>query len=177
MTLQTKHWVAGLIGISGIALGTLVPGGPIETRSFAHINPLALGVFNTFLTTLVIGSLPFISFVLRSQRWAMIAAAGFGLSYLGVYGLDLAKIFPVSPDAMPPALLVIEVLGTILSLPLIILSVQALQEMNQPALAATPFPASNPAPIAQTPQSISVIGLVLVALGIITFATRSAMGL
>lgn len=177
MTLQIKHWVAGLLGISGIALGTLVPGGPIETRSFAHINPLALGTFNTFLTTLVISSLPLIYFVLQSRRWAMILAAGFGVSYLGVYGLDLVKIFPVSPDAMPPTLLAIEVLGTMLSLPLIALSVQALQEPNQPILAATPFPASNHAPIVRAPQLISVISLVLVALGIITFATRAAMGL
>ena len=177
MTLQIKHWVAGLIGISGMALGALVPGGPIETRSFAHINPLTLGVFNTFLTTLVIGSLPLIYFVLRSKRWAMITATGFGVSYLGVYGLDLVKLFPVSPDAMPPALLAIEVLGAILSLPLITLSVQAFQELNQPALAATPLPASGPAPMAQTQQFVSVVGLGLVAIGIIAFATRSAMGL
>ncbi len=177
MTLQIKHWVAGLVGISGIALGTLVPGGPIETRSFGHMNPLTLGVFNTFLTTLVLGSLLLVYFVLQSKRWAMIAATGFGLSFLGVYGLDLVKIFPVSPDAMPPALLTIEVLGTILSLPLIALSVQASQELNQPAHAATPIPASSPAQIAQTPQLIFIVGLVLVAIGIITFATRSAMGL
>ncbi len=177
MTLQIKHWVAGLVGISGIALGTLVPGGPIETRSFAHIDPLTLGVFNTFLTTLVIGSLPLVYFVLQSKRWAMLTAVGFGVSYLGVYGLDLVKIFPVSPDAMPPALLAIEVLGTILSLPLMVVSVQALQETNQQVAVATPSSTASYAPIAQTPQIMSVIGLVLVALGIIIFATRAAMGL
>ncbi|MBP0013801.1 MAG: hypothetical protein J7545_06810 [Roseofilum sp. SBFL] len=83
MTLQSKHWVAGLLGISGIALGTLVPGGPIETRSFDHMSPLTLGVFNTFFTTLVLGSLLLVYFTLRSRRWAMITAAVCGLSYLG----------------------------------------------------------------------------------------------
>ncbi len=177
MTLQSKNWVAVLVGVSGIALGTLVPGGPIETRSFAHIDPLTLGVFNTFLTTLVMGSLPLIYFVLQSKRWAMFTAVGFGVSYLGVYGLDLVKLFPVSPDAMPPALLAIEVLGTILSLPLVVLSIQALQETTQQVTVATPSSTTSYAPIAQISQLISTIGLVLVALGIIIFATRSAMGL
>ncbi|MEO0886325.1 MAG: hypothetical protein AAFY54_10350, partial [Cyanobacteria bacterium J06648_10] len=111
MTLRIQHWVAGLLGISGIALFTLVPGGPIETRSFAHINSITLGAFNTFLTTLVLGSLLLVYFVLRAHRWAMMGAAISGLSFLAVYGLDLVKIFPVSPDAMPPALFAVEVLG------------------------------------------------------------------
>ena len=34
MTLRTHHWIAIVLGFSGIALGVLVPGGPIETRSF-----------------------------------------------------------------------------------------------------------------------------------------------
>ena len=177
MTLRIKHWVAGLIGISGIALESLVPGGPIETRSFGHMDPLTLATFNTFLTTLVLGSLLLVYFVLQSKRWATIAAAGCGLSYLGVYGLDLVKIFPVSPDAMPPALLAIEVLGTVLSLPLMVLSVQAWQRLDRQYLAARPFAASNDNPMIQVNQPILISGLALIGLGIVTFATRSAMGL
>ncbi|MEO0435044.1 MAG: hypothetical protein AAF151_25500 [Cyanobacteria bacterium J06656_5] len=177
MTLQIKHYVAGLLGISGIALGTLVPGGPIETRSFVHINLLTLGVFNTFLTTLVLGSLLLIYFVLQSKPWAMLTAAGIGVSYLGVYGLDLAKIFPVSPDAMPPALLAIEVVGTILSFPLIALSIQALQAYKQRTFATIPFPYPNNPHRLQLPKIILAISLGIAALTIITFATSSAMGL
>lgn len=177
MMLRIKHWVAALLGISGIALGTLVPGGPIETRSFIHIDLLTLGVFNTFLTTLVLGSLLLIYFVLQSQRWAMLAAAGFGLSYLGVYGLDLAKIFPVSPDAMPPALLAIEVLGTVLSFPLMLLSIQAMQASRPRTFANAPFPHPDNSDRFQLPHIVIAIGLGMVALGIITFATSSAMGL
>ena len=177
MTFQIKHYVAGLLGISGIALGTLVPGGPIETRSFAHINPLTLAVFNTFLTTLVIGSLPLVYSVLQSKRWAMITAAGFGMSYFGVYSLDLVKIFPVSPDAMPPALLAIEVLGTILSFPLIALSIQALQASRQRTFANVAFSYPENSRRFQLSQIVIAIGLAVIALGIITFATSSAMGL
>lgn len=33
VTLQIQHWVVGLLEISGITLGILIPGGPIKTRS------------------------------------------------------------------------------------------------------------------------------------------------
>ncbi|MEL6489384.1 MAG: hypothetical protein AAFQ95_05425 [Cyanobacteria bacterium J06621_3] len=177
MTLRIQHWVAGLLGISGIALFTLVPGGPIETRSFAHINSITLGAFNTFLTTLVLGSLLLVYFVLRAHRWAMMGAAISGLSFLAVYGLDLVKIFPVSPDAMPPALFAVEVLGTILSFPLIALSVKALQAQGQDQLVTVPAIAADDNSTVQTPQILMVIALTVVALGIIAFATKSAMGL
>jgi len=177
MAVQSKHWIAGLLGISGIALGALVPGGPIETRSFVHMHPFTLGMFNTFLTTLVLGSLLLIYFVLRSQRWAMPTAAGVGLSYLGVYGLDLVKIFPVSPDAMPPALLMIEVLGTVLSFPLMLLSIQATQSSGQRIVAEAPFSLSSHSHRFRLLQIVISMSLGLVALVIITFATSSAMGL
>jgi hypothetical protein len=176
MTLHIKYWVASLLGFSGLALSLLVPGGPVETRSFGHINPLTLGIFNTFLTTLGLGSLLLIYFVLKSERWAMFAAAVCGLSYLGVYGLDLAQIFPVSPDVMPSALLAIEVLGTLISFPLMALSIQALRGLNPKMSAASSFTSTDTRLSWKTPQALMVISLGMIALGIIAFATRSAMG-
>ncbi|MEM9542720.1 MAG: hypothetical protein AAGA60_24915 [Cyanobacteria bacterium P01_E01_bin.42] len=176
MKLQMKHWLAGLLGISGIALSSLVPGGPIETRSFSHIDPVILGAFNTFLTTLCLGSLLLIYFVLKSDRWAMFAAAVCGLSFLGVYGLDLAEIFPVSPDGMPIALLAIEVLGTILALPLMVLSMQGISTLK-PTTADAPILQAESLPLLQTPRMVIAIGIAIVGLGIIVFATYSAMGL
>lgn len=174
---QLHYWVAGLLGSSGIALSSLVPGGPIETRSFAHINPLTLGLFNTFLTTLALGSLLLIYFVLKSERWAMIAAAVCGLSFLGVYGLDLAQIFPVSPDAMPPALLAIEIIGTLLSLPLILLAIQALPASGKSQMVSASALHTHANSAAQPSHMTALLGLSIVALSIIVFATRSAMGL
>jgi hypothetical protein len=176
MTLHTKHWVAGLLGFSGLALSLLVPGGPIETRSFSHINSLTLGAFNTFLTVLGLGSLLLIYFVLRSERWAIFVAAVCGLSYLGVYGLDLAQVFPVSPDAMPPALFAIEVLGTVISFPLIALSIQALRGLN-PKMSVASSPSTDLSLSWKMLQALMVISLGMIALGIMAFATRSAMGL
>ncbi|MEM9121547.1 MAG: hypothetical protein AAGD09_27285 [Cyanobacteria bacterium P01_F01_bin.56] len=171
-----NYWTAALLGLSGMALSTLVPGGPIETRSFAHINPFTLGAFNTFLTTLCIGSLLLVYFVWQAERWAIIAAACFGLSYLGVYSLDLAQIFPVSPDAMPPALLIIEVWGAIAAVPLTLMAMQALRAANHETPATAP-----PVHLKTSPFSListtTIIGVILIGLGIIVFATRSAMGI
>ena len=171
-----NYWTAILLSASGIALSTLVPGGPIETRSFAHINPFTLGAFNTFLTTLCIGSLLLVYFVWKAERWAIIAAACFGLSYLGVYGLDLAHLFPVSPDAMPPALLIIEVLGAIAAVPLTLLAMQALRVSGPEQMAAAP-PAQLQTLTFNPTSMTTIIGIILIGLGVIVFATRSAMGI
>ncbi|AFY37826.1 hypothetical protein Lepto7376_1483 [[Leptolyngbya] sp. PCC 7376] len=176
-TFSTKYSVAGLLGISGLALSSLVPGGPIETRSFAHINPVTLGVFNTFLTTLTLGSLILVYFVLKSERWAMLGAALCGLSFFGVYVADLAVIFPVSPDAMPPALLTIEILGTILSLPLMFFAVQAWRALNQPAFVGAHTPQTHTAQTTQPWQLVLGFAVSVIGLGIIIFATHAAMGL
>ena len=177
MKLQIKDWVATCLGISAISLIILVPGGPIETRSFSHINPLILGSFNTFLTTLGLGSLLLIYFVLKSERWAMGFSALCGLSYLGVYVLDLAHIFPLSPDAMPLALLTIEIFGSILSVPLMVVSIQALQGLRQPKLANASLNHADHFPLIQIPTIVITIALGMIGIGIIVFATYSAMGL
>ena len=115
-------------------------------------------------------------FVLKSERWAIIGAAVCGLSFLGVYGLDLARIFPVSPDAMPPALLAIEILGTIVSFPLMGLTIQALRGEGKQQLVATSSTQARTLTF-DLPQRFTVLGITLIGLAIIAFATRSAMGL
>jgi len=177
MTLQIKHGVAGLLGFSGFALSLLAPSGPIATRSFAHIDPLTLGIFNTFLTTLGLGSLLLIYFVLKSERWAMLAAAVCGLSCLGVYSLDLAQMFPLSPDAMHPALSAIEVLGTVISFPLMALAMQAWQGLKTSTPVASSFAHTDTRLSWKTSPVFMVMSLGMMALGIIAFATRSTMGL
>lgn len=178
MTRLTHYWTAGLLGFSGLALSVLVPGGPIETRSFAHIEPLTLGLFNTFLTTLAMGSLLLVYFILKAERWAIALAAFCGLAYLGVYGLDLAYIFPVSPDAMPSALWAIEVVGMVVAVPLIGLAFRALRELDKTSstVAQSPILKTAIATFSST-QLVITISLMGMGLGIIAFATRSAMGL
>jgi hypothetical protein len=176
MTRNTNYWVATLLGLSGVALSILVPGGPVENRSFAHMNPILLGAFNTFLTILGMGSLLLVYFVFKSERWAMIASGGCGLAYFGVYGLDLAHVFPVSPDAMPPVLLIIEVFGALISLPLMVLAMQGWQWHSETQAALAPPSQAGHTRFVQVPPVIIVMGMTLIGLGIIVFATRSAMG-
>ena len=174
-TKSLKYGVPALLALSSGLLTSLVPGGLIETRSFVHINPLILGSFNTFLTTLSLASLLLVYFVWQEYRWALVASFIAGLSYFLVYVLDLGHLFPVSPDAMPLALLVIEILGTIVSLPLMLISVLGIQHSAQQlAQKQNSLLAPN---LVGKQQIFIAIGIVLIGIGIITFATRSAMGL
>jgi hypothetical protein len=72
--------VAALLVLPAVLLGILVPGGPVEKRSFAHIPPLVLGAFNTFLAVLGIGSLALAYFSRAGNRWVFVAAALCGIS-------------------------------------------------------------------------------------------------
>jgi hypothetical protein len=94
MYINKKNSVAILLFSSSLLLSILVPGGPVETRHFYHIDPLILGAFNLFLTCLGMISLLLIYFVLRNMKWAYFLSAICGLSYLFVYILDLTTIFP-----------------------------------------------------------------------------------
>ena len=168
MNTNIKYWVSALLVISSGLLGTLIPGGPIETRNFSHIEPLILGTFNTFLTSLAIGSLLILYFVFKDMKWGFVASAICGASYFLIYVLDLGKIFPVSPDAMPQMLFTIEILGTIISLPLTFFGIRGFMNSD-----------SNKATISKlysTNFVYLVFFAVLISVGIITFATQSAMG-
>ncbi|MEO1341454.1 MAG: hypothetical protein AAFV28_10025 [Cyanobacteria bacterium J06635_13] len=174
-TKSVKYGVPALLALSSGLLTSLVPGGFIETRSFAHINPVILGGFNTFLTTLSLASLLLVYFAWQEYRWAYVTSFIAGLSYFLVYVLDLGKLFPVSPDAMPTALLTIEILGTIVSLPLMLVSGWGIQHSAK-QLAQDKNPQLN-LDLAGKKQIFIAIGITLIGLGIIIFATRSAMGL
>lgn len=121
--LLSRFSLSLLLFASFALLASLVPGGPIETRDFSHLSPAILAAFNLFLTTLGIASIVAAFWVRRDSAQAYWASAGIGFCYFLVYVLDLANVFPKSPDSMPPLLLAIEVIGTILSVPLMGLSV------------------------------------------------------
>lgn len=174
-TKSIRYAVPALLALSSGLLTSLIPGGLIETRSFAHINPLILGSFNTFLTTLSLASLVLIYFVWQEYRWAFVASFIAGLSYFLVYVLDLGHLFPVSPDAMPTALFVIEVLGTMVSLPLMLISGWEIQHSTKQL--AQDKNLQLHLDLAGKKSVFIAIGITLIGIGIITFATRSAMGL
>jgi hypothetical protein len=167
---SVAYLIAALLGLSAILLGLLVPGGPIETRTFSHISPVILALFNTFLTALGIASLVLIYFIVAGRRWAYLGAAFCGFCYFLVYALDLGGVFPVSPDEMPQALLVIEVAGIAISLPLSFLSLISTFRRSSAA--------GSHATHGHSKKAIAALLALIIAVGIaiIVFATRSAMG-
>jgi hypothetical protein len=169
-TRSVGRLVAMLLVLSAVLLGILVPGGPIETRSFSHIATFVLAAFNTFLTTLGIGSLVFAYFALKGKRWAFVAAALCGIFYFLVYALDLGKIFPVSPEAMSPALYAIELIGILVSMPLTYLSFKSTL-----MLVGDKGGHVSAGAIKKTHLLLLAL-MVLTGIGIIIFATMSAMG-
>lgn len=190
MTTSVKNSVIcsvfGLLLLSAVSLSVLVPGGPIETRDFSHISPLVLGSFNVFLTTLSLTSFLLLYFVWQRRRWAFVASGLSGLAYCLVYVLDLVHGFPVSPDAMPPALFAIEVLGTILSIPLVALSMSAVDadgdlSNNNPYPRYVRDALTIDRASADKSEKVGLLSVVtlaaLLGTGIVIFATRSAMGL
>lgn len=156
--------ITALLVASALNLALMVPGGFVETRDFSAYPALVLGAFNAFLTVLGLGSLVLAYFVTKTGKghgWAGLA----GLAFVAVYLLDLGRIFPVPPNPMSTLLATLEWIGTALGGALVVSSV-ALRGMANTASSAEPI---LPMPIA--------LGLVLVALIIVAFATKSAMGL
>ena len=111
-----------LLGVIFVLLAVLVPGGPVETRSFADLPAWVYWGFNAFLIGLGIFTVIALVFTALKRWWAFIAAAVAGVLYILVYVLDLAGVFPVSADPMPPSLLWIEVIDSILAAVLIVFS-------------------------------------------------------
>lgn len=172
MTKNIKYWISGLLILSSGLLVSLVPGGLIETRDFSYINPIILGSFNTFLTVLGIGSLLLVYFVVREAKWALMVATLAGVSYFLVYVLDLGVIFPVSSDPMPMTLFVIEIVGAIVSVPLMFVSLKQflkIQQDDKPEISLKKT---------YSPKFLYIVFLsIFVGCGIISFATVSAMGI
>ncbi|MEM9092576.1 MAG: hypothetical protein AAGC93_28070 [Cyanobacteria bacterium P01_F01_bin.53] len=126
-----------------------------------------------------------VEFLWQQQRWAFAASAINGIAYGLVYVLDLAHWFPVSPDAMPPALWVIEVLGTIVSIPLIVLSTHGISAGAELSNATQPKNYPSDVLMVNTTgivgrEKVGIVVVVAIAvvmgMGIVIFATRSAMG-
>ncbi len=158
--------ISTLLIVSAVNLALMVPGGFIESRDFSHISPIILGGFNIFLTLLGMVSLFLVYFVSKKRRWALKTAFICGLSYFIVYTIDLAEIFPKTPTAMPLLLLVLEILGTVLSIPLMYYSTLKITIANN----------KNEEKTEPNKYIYWLIGLaILLSIGIIIFATKSAM--
>jgi hypothetical protein len=111
------------------SFASLVPGGPIETRSFAHLDPIVFWGFNAFLIALGCSGLITIYFLWHGKRLAGWSAIFVAWLYLIVFILDWAQVFPTSADSMSIILCLVEIIGAICCAYVIVFSHKALQHL------------------------------------------------
>lgn len=163
--MKTSKLINALLILSSVNLTLMIPGGFIESRDFSQISPLILGVFNFFLTTLGIISLFLVYFISKQYGWAYRIAYFSGISYFIVYTIDLLEVFPKSPTPMPNLLLILEVLGTIVSIPLMFYAQKKIKEFK-----------SRENVVHYSKSLYWFMGFaIVIGLGIIIFATNAAM--
>jgi len=160
--LEPRYYLSTIIFLLAVLLTILIPGGPIETRSFSHIDASILVIFNIFLTFLGMSSFILVLFLLKEIKWSYYLADIFSIFYIGVYLLDLFKIFPTSPDNMPSLLMIIEIVSTILAILFLLLN------RNKK------FDNSNNIELNKNYRKYVLIALTL-GIVIVSFATYSAM--
>lgn len=158
-----------LLGLSGVLLSILVPGGPVENRDFSHINPAVLLTFNIFLTVLGLGSFALLKLLWNQSHWAWKASMLAGISYILVYCADLAVIFPKSPTPMSPILLWIEIIGVVVAVPVVWFSYRFLVEYAQTV--------TDTGIAARSGKGIKhkTVLLIILSVVIVLFSTWSAM--
>lgn len=160
-------YTAILLFLSFINLAFMIPGGPIETRQFAQYPSFILAGFNTFLTLLGLSSILGIYFIIKQKQWTIWCGFFCGIGYEAVYLLDLLKIFPVSPAAMPTTLFVMELIGAVLAFPLMIFSYLSAANNKK-------TPHSNETVKITSKTIITIITIIIVGIAIIIFATLNA---
>lgn len=175
MNMKNRYALSLLHLLSALLLISLVPGGPIENRDFSHIDPAIFLGFNIYLTLLGLGSLFLVPLIIKGWAWVWKASLAASVSYPAVYLLDLLKIFPQTPSPMPSALFWIEVIGTILALPMVCLSIRGLNACHQQREKSHPDHGDSLEGISRKGKVVLLSLSMLLALSIVLFATWSAM--
>ena len=109
-----------------LSFASLVPGGPVESRDFSHMDARAYWAFNAFLTTLGLAGFVAAYFVWRDEARGYRAAIFVGWLYVAVVAADLGRVFPVSPDPTGLVLGMIMIADAILALNVVLFSYKAL---------------------------------------------------
>ena len=148
-----------LLVLSAINLTMMILGGVAETRSVPTYPLSVLIGFNLFLAILGLGSLLLATRIYRHGRGVALARVA-GFSYLAVYLLDLAVIFPISTTPMSATLQTLEGVGVLLGIALVIAALRSKESVGGAA-----HPLSKP---------MILVGAALI-IGIVIFATFFAI--
>ncbi|QKF77764.1 hypothetical protein [Arcobacter defluvii] len=170
MFLKNIHYViAFFLIVLSVLLTILVPGGPIETRDFSHYSETILTLFNIFLTSLGLLSFVVAFLIVKKKKHSIILSTIIALLYIFIYLIDLFEIFPTSPMSMSSSLFFIEIFSTILGIILIFLcsKYNNLEIDNSENITIIKF---------SFYKILTLVLILLFAIGIVIFATKSAMG-
>ncbi|MDF1845785.1 MAG: hypothetical protein P1U69_01155 [Parvibaculaceae bacterium] len=157
--------------ISSIALlSSLIPGGPIENRDFGHLGAILVLSFNMFLAGLILASTVAVVLIWKRSHFGGGLAFLCSVGFAGVYLLDLLQIFPTSPTPMSVALYYVEAIGLI--------AAGLLMAASQSLIVGKGHAEPLSDPTGSFNLSIPMMLMILtVSVGIIAFATISALGL
>lgn len=165
--MHYKNILCALLITNIVLLVSLIPGGPIETRTFATLSPTVIYSFNTFLTLLVCGSCLVLGGLYTNRYWAKVSSIGIGLAFVIIFALDLLHIFPVSEDSMPPVLFIIEVMSLFVGISLSGFSIAAIMHHE---------PVDNKRKFSSKKIRWFLLFSILFSLPIIYFASKAALG-
>lgn len=160
--MRISRLTAIFLILSATNLAFMVPGGFVETRSFPDYSVTTLAAFNVFLTLLGIGSFVLAYRIFRAPYATYLPVLA-GLSYLGVYGLDLAHIFPVATAPMSALLETMEWFGIALGAATVAVAIAYIIVADRSVSLSRKMP------------RWAVIAMAGSTLAIVIFATLSAM--
>lgn len=109
------HPAGKLLLVLVLTFISLVPGGPVETRSFTGLGGSVFWGFNAFLILLGIAAILSAIGLLQDSKRAAVGAIIAGWGYIFVVLLDLGHVFPTTPDPIPLLLGLVEILDVILA--------------------------------------------------------------
>eukprot|EP00049_Salpingoeca_infusionum_P018998 m.359695 g.359695 ORF g.359695 m.359695 type:complete len:175 (-) comp18675_c0_seq1:364-888(-) len=116
-----RSFLIGVLVAQLVTFAAMIPGGPLETRSFSTDHSVVvIASFNVLLSTLGIGTLATIAMVTQRFEIPAFTIPTLGLLYVVLLGIDLVGIFPTSLDEMGAGLLTAELLGTVFGVTMIV---------------------------------------------------------
>lgn len=117
-----------LLILSLLVLAPMIPGGPVENRTFPDMPVAVATSYNILIVIVGLATIPLAILTRRASRlWASFALVD-ALGFLGIYGFDLAHVFPGGP-AMGAKLIVFESMGVLVAAAL---AVSAARDLSRP---------------------------------------------
>ena len=154
--------------VSLLTTSVMIPGGPVETRSFSDLVPVVALAFNIFITSVIVLGIVSAYGLFKNRKWAFQAVGLVGLAFVLIFFLDLAGIFPVSKDPMSPLLFVLEIIAFVQGVGMMVLSVATLKITEESEWAGGSGAMTKAV-------FVLMVALMIIGAFVVYFATRHAL--